>query len=283
MEQLIDFERSVETFAIAAMEYIAKYTFSVLGAILVLIIGFFVAGLVRRWLFSGIMRTKIGDETLAIFVSKTARYVILIIVFVMVLSQFGVQTASIIAALGAAGLAIGLALQGTLQNVASGLVLLVLRPFKIGDYVDCGGTDGIVQEIGLFATEFRTLDGLYRLVPNSSVWGSSITNFSHHRTRRFDLVIGIGYDDDIDKAMEIMSEIVAQHDTVLNKPEPYLFVENLGDSAVMVTCRVWIKTPDWWVTTRDLVKEAKQAFDKAGISIPYPQRDVHIYEEKIAS
>jgi small conductance mechanosensitive channel len=228
------------------------------------------------------MKAKHGDQTLAGFVSKAARYAVLALVIVMVLSQFGVQTASIIAALGAAGLAIGLALQGTLQNVASGLVLLFLRPFKVGDYIESSNVSGVIQEIGLFATELKTLDGLYVLAPNSDVWGTPITNFSREKTRRFDLSIGIGYDDDIDKAMKVMQQIIAKDDRVLENPEPYLFVDSLGDSAVGVTCRVWINTPDWWATTRDLTKNAKQAFDKAGISIPYPQREVHIFDDKAA-
>lgn len=258
------------------------YTISVIGAIVLLIIGFMVAGQVRKLVYAGIMKTKHGDQTLAGFISRAARYAVLAMVVVMVLSQFGVQTASIIAALGAAGLAIGLALQGTLQNVASGLVLMFLRPFKVGDYIESSGVSGVIQEIGLFATELKTLDGLYVLAPNSEVWGTPITNFSREKTRRFDLSIGIGYDDDIDKAMKVMQQIIAKDDRVLNNPEPFLFVDSLGNSAVGVTCRVWINTTDWWATTRDLTKNAKQAFDKAGISIPYPQRDVHVFNEKVA-
>ena len=259
-----------------------EYTLSVVGAIVLLIVGFMVAGQVRKLVYAGIMKTKHGDQTLAGFISKAARYAVLAIVVVMVLSQFGVQTASIIAALGAAGLAIGLALQGTLQNVASGLVLMFLRPFKVGDYIESSSVSGVIQEIGLFATELKSLDGLYVLAPNSEVWGTPITNYSREKMRRFDLSIGIGYDDDIDKAMKIMKQVIGKDDRVLTDPEPFLFVDSLGDSAVGVTCRVWINTPDWWATTRDLTKNAKQAFDKAGISIPYPQRDVHLYNENAA-
>lgn len=259
-----------------------EYTLSVVGAIVLLIVGFIVAAQVRKLVYAGIMKTKHGDQTLAGFISKAARYGVLALVVVMVLSQFGVQTASIIAALGAAGLAIGLALQGTLQNVASGLVLMFLRPFKVGDYIESSSVSGVIQEIGLFATELKTLDGLYVLAPNSEVWGTPITNYSREKIRRFDLSIGIGYEDDIDKAMKVMQQIIAKDERVLEDPEPYLFVDSLGDSAVGVTCRIWINTPDWWATTRDLTKNAKQAFDKAGISIPYPQRDVHIFNDEAA-
>lgn len=261
---------------------IVEYTLSVVGAIVLLIVGFMVAGQVRKLVFKAVIKTRHGDETLAGFISKGARYAVLALVVVMVLSQFGVQTASIIAALGAAGLAIGLALQGTLQNVASGLVLMFLRPFKVGDYIESSSVSGVVQEVGLFATELKTLDGLYVLAPNSEVWGAPITNYSREEMRRFDLSIGIGYDDDIDKAMTEMQKLIDADERVLKDPEPYLFVDSLGDSAVGVTCRVWINTADWWATTRDLTKQAKQSFDKAGISIPYPQRDMHIYEHDAA-
>ncbi|MEM8539984.1 MAG: mechanosensitive ion channel domain-containing protein [Pseudomonadota bacterium] len=286
MEQLANNITNLDSSAGGLIASISKlvveYTFSVIGAVVLLIVGFIVAGQVRKLVYSGIMKTKHGDQTLAGFISKAARYAVLALVVVMVLSQFGVQTASIIAALGAAGLAIGLALQGTLQNVASGLVLMFLRPFKVGDYIESSSVSGVIQEIGLFATELTTLDGLYVLAPNSEVWGTPITNFSREKTRRFDLAIGIGYDDDIDKAMKVMLQVVSKEDRILPDPEPFLFVDSLGDSAVGITCRVWINTSDWWATTRDLTKNAKQAFDKAGISIPFPQRDVHIYNEKAA-
>ncbi len=259
-----------------------EYTVSVIGAIVLLIVGFMVAGQVRKLVYKAIKKTKHGDETLARFVAKAARYAVLALVIVMVLSQFGVQTASIIAALGAAGLAIGLALQGTLQNVASGLVLLLLRPFKVGDYIESSAVSGVVQEIGLFATELKTPDGLYVLAPNSEVWGTPITNYSREKTRRFDLSIGIGYQDDIDKAMTIMKQLVEKEKRILADPEPFLFVDSLGDSAVGVTCRVWVNSPDWWETSRDLTKVAKLAFDKEGISIPFPQRDVHLINEEAA-
>lgn len=256
---------------------VVRYTFSVLGAIILLVVGFVLAGLVRKWIYKALSSTRRSDETLAKFLSKVARYAVLAVVIVMVLSQFGVQTASIIAALGAAGLAIGLALQGTLQNVAAGLVLLFLRPFKVGDYIDCGSVSGVVVEIGLFATEFKTVDGLYVLAPNASVWGTPVTNYNRHDVRRFDFAIGIGYDEDIDLAMATMRDIIGKDGRVLSDPEPYIFVDSLGDSAVGVTCRIWTRTPDWWTTTRDLVKAGKEAFDAKGISIPYPQRDVHLH------
>ena len=262
----------------AASRLIIEYAFSVIGAVLILVIGFIIAGIVRRWVYSALKRLRNSDETLNLFIAKGARYTVLILVFVMVLTQFGVQTASIIAALGAAGLAIGLALQGTLQNIAAGIMLLFLRPFQVGDYVETSNAKGVVKEIGLFATEFETLDGLYLLAPNSEVWGSTVTNFSRKPKRRFDLVVGIAYKDDIDKAFAAFEALARDHDKVLADPEPFIYVSSLGDSAVEVTCRVWIATPDWWTTSRDLIRLAKQRFDAEGLSIPFPQRDVHLYE-----
>jgi small conductance mechanosensitive channel len=196
-------------------------------------------------------------------------------VLVAVLAQFGVQTASIIAALGAAGLAIGLALQGTLQNVAAGIMLIILRPLKVGEFVEAAGLMGTVVEIGLFMTELKTIDGLFLAVPNSQLWSATITNYSRHKTRRNDLAVGIGYGDDIGKAEKIMLDLVAKDERVLADPKPATFVAELGDSAVVVTLRYWTVTADWWDTSRDLTKQVKQAFDKKGISIPFPQRDIH--------
>ncbi|MEZ5806498.1 MAG: mechanosensitive ion channel [Zhengella sp.] len=261
---------------------VVQYAFSVIGAVLILIIGFVVAGMIERWAYRGLGSWKGFDETLRKFLSKIARYGVLAIVLVTVLSQFGVQTASIIAALGAAGLAIGLALQGTLQNVAAGIMLLVLRPFKNGEFIQAGGTMGTVQEIGLFATEFKTLDGLFLLAPNSELWSQAVTNYSRNPTRRNDLVIGIAYDDDINKAMEIYREMMAEDPRVLADPEPYIYVSALGDSAVDVTCRYWTTSADWWTTSRDMTHKAKERFDAAGLTIPFPQRDIHLFREPVA-
>src|SRR5690606_1782779 len=171
------------------------YSFSILGATLLIIGGYVLAGVVERSLYAGLGRLRGFDETLRKFFSKTARYAVLVLVGVTVLAQFGVQTASIIAALGAVGLAIGLALQGTLQNIAAGIMLLALRPFRVGEYIDAGGIAGTVQEIGLFATELTTFDGVYVLTPNSELWNRAVTNYSRNPTRRHDLAIRIGFED----------------------------------------------------------------------------------------
>lgn len=251
------------------------YSFSVLGAVILLVLGFIAAGGAERWSYAALGHVRGFDQTLRLFLSKVLRYGILILIGITVLAQFGVQTASIIATLGAAGLAIGLALQGTLQNIAAGIMLLVLRPFRVGEAIAAGGVSGTVQEIGLFATELRTGDGLYVLVPNSQLWNTPVTNYSRNPTRQYDLTLGIGYGDDIASAERIFAALAAGDRRVLSDPAPSTFVSAFGESAVAVTLRYWTKGGDWWATQLDLKKAAKAKLNEAGISIPYPQRDVH--------
>jgi small conductance mechanosensitive channel len=260
-----------------AGELAVSYSFSILGAILLLIAGFIVARWVEKWSYRGFGEIRGFDETLRRFLSKALRYAVLVLVLVTVLAQFGVQTASIIAALGAAGLAIGLALQGTLQNIAAGIMLLVLKPFRVGEFISAGSVSGTIVEIGLFATEVQMLDGVYVLAPNSELWNTPVTNYSRNPRRRNDLTIGIGYSDDIDLAKKLLLELATGDERVLSDPAPEAFVIELGDSAVNVTCRYWTMTPEWWQTRLDLTKAAKQAFDANGITIPFPQRDIHYY------
>lgn len=258
-----------------AMTVIVDYSFSVLGAFAVLIIGIIAASMISRWSRRRFNQLSSVDETLAAFLSNLIRYAILVLVLVTVLAQFGVKTTSILAALGAAGLAIGLALQGTLANVAAGIMLLILRPFKIGEYIEAGDTVGTVEEIGLFTTVLRRPDGLFVMAPNGQIWNRSILNYSRHPTRRFDLVVGIGYDDDIAKAKKTLLEIASSNAAILKDPEPVVYVSALGNSAVNIGLRVWINTSDFLSSTWELTEAAKLKFDKAGLSIPYPQMDVH--------
>ena len=238
------------------------YSFSILGAVILLIVGWTLAGFISRWAYEGLSRIHGIDETLARFFTNVVRYALLVLVFITVLGQFGVQTASIIAALGAAGLAIGLALQGTLQNIAAGIMLLVLRPFRVGEYIETSSVAGTVREIGLFATELRTGDGLYRLAPNSTLWNTPITNFSREPTRQNDLKINISREDDLDLAMETLMGIAKRNPKVLPSPAPSVFIDSLGDSTISVTLRYWAKTGDWWQVSRDMVMRVKLAFDE---------------------
>jgi len=260
-QQATDFILATRTALTQASAMAVQYSFSIIGAILLFILGWTIAGLLRRWSYEGLSRVHGFDETLARFFSNVIRYAILVMVFVTVLAQFGVQTASIIAALGAAGLAIGLALQGTLQNIAAGIMLLVLRPFKAGEYIETGAIAGTVKEIGLFATELRTPEGMYRLAPNSTLWNVPITNFSRERTRRFDLSITIGAREDIGAAEQKLLDVARADTRVLSSPAPEAFVAQASDSSVQVTLRYWTLNTDYWETSRALTKTAKLAFD----------------------
>ena len=264
----------MEAAVVKAGEMLTKYALSAAGAIVILIIGFAVAGLLARWTRGGLLKFRAIDLTLASFLSNIVKYAVLILVFVTVLAQFGVQTTSIIAALGAAGLAIGLALQGTLANIAAGIMLLVLRPFKAGEYIEASGINGTVQDIGLFTTELKQPDGLFVMAPNGQLWNRAIINYSRHPVRRFELTIGIGYGDDMAQARDELLALAAGDERVLSDPKAVTYVKSLDDSAVSITLRVWVNTIDYLGLTWDLTERAKSRFDEVGITIPYPQREV---------
>ncbi len=267
----------VDEYKVIAAELVnlgVEYGLSLISAIIILIAGYVLAGWVSRAIRNKLQRIKRFDKTLIPVLSQIARYAVLVFTFVLVLAEFGIQTTSIIALLGAAGLAIGLALQGTLQNVAAGLMLLFLRPFKIGDFIETAAGTGTVDEIGMFVTEMRTAQGLYVSVPNSEIWAGPITNFSKLPNRRIDLVVGISYDDDIDKARALILKLAKSRDGVLQEPAPVVNVTNLGDSSVDLELRAWTRRQDYWEARWGLIRDAKYALDKAGISIPYPHMQV---------
>ncbi|WP_421594706.1 mechanosensitive ion channel family protein [Shinella sp. M27] len=237
-----------------------QYSFSILGALLLLVLGWFLSRLLHRWALSGLSHVRGIDMTLAHFFANILRYAVLVLVFVTVLGQFGVQTASIIAALGAAGLAIGLALQGTLQNIAAGIMLLVLRPFRVGEYIETKDVTGTITEVGLFATELRTSDGLYRLAPNSTLWNTPVTNYSRERTRKHDLQVMVPDSRDIDDEIDRLLDIAREDPTIESVPAPQVFVDSLGDSSATLTLRYWVSTPQWFKTTRDMNRRVRIAF-----------------------
>jgi len=260
-----------------------EYGVDIAGAIVLLVVGWTVAGWIRRVIRRTLDSVPVLDETLKPLIANLVRYAVLIFVLIAVLNQFGVQTTSIIAVLAATGLAIGLALQGMLANVASGVMLLFLRPFNVGEYVEAGGIAGTVAEIGLFNTEIKTSAGPGLVVPNSKIWDGPITNFSRNPTRRFDIAVGIGYDDDIDGAMALLKGLLTGDDRVLDDPEPLVVVQELGDSAVIINLRAWTRSGDYGATVWDLNKEIITELQATGYSIPFPQRDVHIVSGEAAS
>ncbi|MEL6126237.1 MAG: mechanosensitive ion channel domain-containing protein [Pseudomonadota bacterium] len=214
------------------------------------------------------------DETLFGFLASLARYAILAFAAIFVLGRFGIETTSLVALVGAAGLAIGLALQGTLSNMAAGVMLLVFRPFKIGDFIDAAGQSGTVAEISLFTTELTTPDNVQIIVPNGDIWSSAITNYSHHETRRVDLTFGVAYDADLRQVEEVLQELIEADTRIHDAPEPFVKVAALGDSAVEFVVRVWCESEDYWGVKFDLTRAAKEKFDEAGIDIPFPTRRV---------
>lgn len=260
-----------------------EYGVDIAGAIVLLVVGWTVAGWIRRVIRRKLDSVPVLDETLKPLIANLVRYAVLIFVLIAVLNQFGVQTTSIIAVLAATGLAIGLALQGMLANVASGVMLLFLRPFNVGEYVEAGGIAGTVAEIGLFNTEIKSSAGPGLVVPNSKIWDGPITNFSRNPTRRFDIAVGIGYDDDIDGAMALLKGLLTGDDRVLDDPEPLVVVQELGDSAVIINLRAWTRSGDYGATVWDLNKEIITELQATGYSIPFPQRDVHIVSGEAAS
>jgi small conductance mechanosensitive channel len=201
----------------------------------------------------------------------------MVIGFVVALSALEVNIAPLLAAIGAAGFVIGLALQGTLSNFASGLLILFYRPFDVGDVIDAGGVSGIVDSVSLVSTHIRTFDNKMMIVPNNDIWGGTITNATASETRRVDMVFGIGYDDDVDIAKGILERIVNEHPLVLDDPAPVIQLNELGDSSVNFICRPWAKNSDYWKVYWDITRSVKQEFDRTGISIPFPQRDVHLH------
>ncbi|HOO96859.1 MAG TPA: mechanosensitive ion channel [Caldisericia bacterium] len=252
----------------------------ILGAVGVLIIGFWVAGFVGRKIKHLCDKTDRIDDTVTPLIVQIVRYAIIFTAFLTVFGLFGIDTTSIIAVLGSLGLAVGLAMQGALTNVASGIMLVTLRPFNVGDTVEVAGQMGTVEVVGLFYTKLNTLDGVHVVMPNSQIWGSEIKNYSRNDKRRMNLKFGIGYNDNIDKAYEIIKRVYGDDSRILKEPAPTVAVTELADSSVNMIAYAWTKNSDWWDTQLDIVKKVKEAFDKEGISIPFPQLDVHVNNNK---
>ncbi len=265
------------------LNIITTYGLRVIGGIVILIVGWIaasrIAGFVRRQL----KNVETVDDTLVGFFSGLIKYLILAFVVIAVLNQFGVQTTSLIAIFGAAGLAIGLALQGTLSNVAAGIMLLIFRPIKVGQFVEVGGKSGTVKELSLFTTEIATPDNVQIILPNSSIWGAAISNHSHHETRRVEWIMSISYDDDIEKAFHTVNEVLEAEPRILPKPKTKVVVSELADSSVNIRIRAWVNTDDFWPVKFDLARQFKEAFDREGLVIPFPQQDVHVTQKNSAS
>ena len=260
------------------VDAVSGYGMNILAAIIILVVGLWIAKRVKS-LFVKVLEKKNVDSTLVGFFSGLLYGALAVFVVIAAISKLGVQTTSFVAVVGAAGLAVGLALQGSLSNFASGVLLIIFKPFKAGDFVKAGGEAGIVVEVGILTTELRTPDNVKIILPNSGVMGGSITNVSAHPTRRVDMTVGVGYGDDLNKAKQIMEDLIAADERILKDPAPQVAVANLGDSSVDFVVRPWVNAADFWAVKFDFTKNVKEKFDAEGISIPFPQRDIHVFQE----
>jgi small conductance mechanosensitive channel len=272
-------EEKLSEIATVATTAATTYGLDVLGAIAILVVGLMFAGWAQRATLSALSRIRRLDTTLRVFFASIVKYFIVVIVVLAVLNRFGVQTASLIAVLGAAGLAVGLAVQGTLSNVAAGVMLLIFRPFKVGDAINAGGQTGTVHELGLFLTEMNTPDNVRISVPNAAIWGSPITNYSFNRTRRIDLVVGIAYEDDIDTAIASIISVINADERLHRDPGPLVAVTELAASSVNLAVQVWCDAGNFGSAKFALTKAIKERLDKDGITIPYPQQQVRMAKD----
>lgn len=257
---------------------ITAYGFKVIGAIIILIVGRLAAKLGKKFTFQ-LMRKWHMDPGLTSFAGGIVHALILVFAVVAALSQFGVETASLVVVLGSVGFAIGFALQGSLSNFAAGVLILIFRPFKVDDYIDAAGVAGTVKEIDLFTTTLATPDNVKIIVPNGKLSGDILKNYSAHETRRVDFVFGIGYGSSIGRAKEVLMELIRSDQRVLAAPEPFIAVTELADSSVNLVVRVWVNRADYWGVKFDLTEKTKEAFDQNGIEIPFPQNVVHVHNQ----
>ncbi len=256
-------------------EFLATYWLKVVAAIIILVVGRWVAKFVSKVVARGMTKAKV-DATLANFTQDLCYVAMLVFVVIAALGKLGVDTASFAVVVGAAGLAIGFALQGSLASFAAGVILIIFKPFKVGDFVEVAGKKGTVKEIQIFNTILNSPDNIRIIVPNGGVTGSNIMNFTVNGTRRVDMVVGVSYEDDLKKAQKIMEGILAKDDRILEDPPITVAVSELGDSSVNFVVRPWVNAADYWDVRFDTTRKIKLALDKNGISIPYPQRDVHM-------
>jgi len=258
----------------------AEFGLRLLYAVLIIVVGRWVVKLLLRIIKSALEKTTV-EETVRIFVANLLNTLLMVIIFIAAINQLGIETTSIIAMLGAAGLAIGLALQGSLANFAAGILIVIFRPYKVGDYIEAGSAAGTVLDIQIFSTVLKTPDNKVVVVPNGTIMDSSIVNYTGQETRRVDIIASCGYEDDIDKVKNILKDILNQDERILEEPEPRIAVSELADNSINFIVRPWVKSSDVLSVKYSILEQIKKRFDSEGISIPYPQRDVHIYNHDI--
>ena len=257
-------------------ELLSSFGISLFIALSILIIGRQVVKILIKVISTALERSN-TEDTVRIFVTNLLNTLLMIVVFIAAINQLGIQTTSIIAVLGAAGLAIGLALQGSLSNFAAGILIVIYRPYKVGDYIQADNHLGTVDDIQIFSTVLKTPDNKLVVVPNGSIMNGSIVNFSNQDKRRVDIIASCSYEDDIDKVKSVLADILSKDDRILNEPKPRIAVSELADSSVNFIVRPWVKNSDYIDVYYSLLEEIKKRFDREGIAIPYPQTDVHIH------
>jgi len=260
-------------------DYAIPWGIKIAMAIVIFVVGKWVVKVVVKLVKKLLTRSKM-DDMLINFVGSIVNAILLLFVIIASLDQLGVDTSSLVALIAAAGLAIGLALQGSMQNFAAGVMILIFKPFKAGDFIDAGGVTGVVETVSIFSSTLRTGDNKEVIVPNGAIYSGAITNFSARDTRRVDMVFGIGYDDDIRKAKAILEKLVTEDDRILPEPAPVVALSELADSSVNFIVRPWVNSGDYWKVLWDMNEKVKLAFDEEGISIPYPQMDVHLHKDE---
>jgi small conductance mechanosensitive channel len=260
-------------------ELATLYGFRVIAAIVIFVVGRWIATLLEKLIVRMMNKRKI-DPAIVSFTESLTYIALMAFIVIAALAQLGIQTTSFIAIIGAAGLAIGLALQGSLANFAAGFLMLIFKPFKIGDYVDGGGASGTVEKIQIFTTQLKSVDNKVIIIPNSRIMGDNIVNYSAKDTRRVDMLFGVSYGDDLDRVRTILKDVVDGDERILKEPEVMIVLKALADSSVNFEVRAWVKTADFWGVYFDCMVAVKKRFDSKGISIPFPQRDVHVYEHK---
>lgn len=270
-----DFDSYIDRFG----DLIITYGGKILLAILFLIIGLWVIKRVVK-MIGKTMRKREVDESLQPFLKSLISALLKVMLIISVVSMLGVEMTSFVAVLGAASLAVGFALQGSLANFAGGVLILLLKPFKVGDFIDTGSHSGTVRAVQIFYTYITTTSNQEIIVPNGDLSNNAVKNYSFHDTRRLDFTFGIGYDDNIDQAKDILMKLITEEANVMKDPAPVVFIENLNDSSVDFRVRAWSKSSDYWDIVNSMSEKVKKAFDSAGVSIPFPQRDIHVYNEK---
>jgi len=278
-EQIENSLSTAEQLSAKGMELVWTYGPDFITALITLLVGLWVIGIITRTTKKVFVK-KGFDPSLTPFLTTLINILLKVMLFISVVGMVGVEMTSFVAILGAAGLAIGLSLQGTLQNFASGVMILIFKPFKVGDFIDAAGYMGSIKEIQIFNTIMMTGDNKRIIIPNSAIAGGSLTNFSAEENRRVDFTFGIGYGDDYDKAKAVLLKYVSEDERIFTDPEPFIALHSLGDSSVNIVMRVWCKSGDYWGIYFDMNEKVYKGFGAEGLNIPYPQMDVHVHNQK---